>query len=147
MSNELTKTKRRVLVIVNYLFLIIMEISYYFVLTIADLTIFVDIAGISLVVLIAVTFVSVYKRTGIWALTHSKTELLDERQIELTHRALSLSYGWFTVICLTIMLIHASLFRLVPQFNFIITVPLVSGLIYFAHILPGSIIAWGDDIQ
>ena len=147
MYKKLSRKKRRILVIINYSSLLIMEISYYFALIQKDLPHLVDLLGISLILVTVFTFIPVYIRTGIWKLTHSRTDALDERQIQVTHRALSRSYGWFSIICLAIMFIHALIYSLVPQWNFIITMPLVSGLIYLAHTLPGSIIAWGDKNQ
>ncbi len=147
MYKKLSRNKRRILVSINYLSLLIMEICYYFALINKDLPLFIDVLGIVLILFTAFTFILVYKRTGIWKLTHSRTDDLDEREIQLTHMALSRSYGWFSIICLAIMFIHALIYSLVPQWNFIITVPLVSGLIYLAHTLPGSIIAWGDKNQ
>jgi len=122
-----------------------MEILFYFVLFNDDLPFIVDFIGIFMLIITCLTFIFVYIKTGIWTLTHSKTEKLDERQIELTHKALTKSYALFAVLCLSIMLIHATLYRLLPENVFIITVPLVVGLIYFSHILPASIIAWGDE--
>ena len=145
MFSDLSKRSRRMLIISNYLSLIIMEILYYFALIRSNLPHFFDFIGIFMLIITGVTFVYVYVKTGLWKLTHSKTDKLDERQIELTHRALSKSYALFAVLCLSIMMIHATLYRLLPENFFIITMPLVAGLIYCSHILPASIIAWGDE--
>jgi peptidoglycan/LPS O-acetylase OafA/YrhL len=141
---EREKTRRRIRVVLNYLFLLIMNVCFYLVSEKVDMTHMVDAVGIGALVLVAITFRRLHKKTGLWKLTHAKTDQLDERQVQITHRALSQSYGWFTVICLVIMLVHAVLYRLVPGLNFVITVPLVGSLIYLAHTLPGSILAWTE---
>jgi|GEM_PF-396131 len=148
METEKARNKRRTWVVVNYLCLFIMNVCFYFVVRYADMTHAVDAVGLASFVVVVITFFPLHVKTGLWKLTHAKTEVLDERQVQVTHAALSRSYGWFTVICLVVMVVHALLFRLVPGLNFvfvnIITVPMVGSLIYLAHTLPGSILAWTE---
>jgi hypothetical protein len=122
-----------------------MNLCFYIVFHKRDITHAVDVIGLGSLFIVVVSFYQVHRRTGLWQLTHSRTDLLDERQVQITHTALSQSYAWFTVICLVIMLVHAVLYRLVPGINFVITVPLVGSLIYLAHTLPGSILAWTEN--
>jgi len=42
------------------------------------------------------------------------------------------------------MMAHAVLFSLVPDLDFAITMPLVASLIYLAHTLPGTVLAWTE---
>ena len=121
-----------------------MNVCFYLVSENVDASHLVDAVGIGALVLVGITFRRVHKKTGLWKLTHTKTDSLDERQLQITHNALSQSYSWFTVICLVIMLVHAVFYRLVPGLNLVITVPLVGSLIYLAHTLPGSILAWTE---
>ena len=87
------------------------------------------------------SFIRVHIRSGLWKLSHSKVERLDEREIQVTHEALRYSYGIFTVICLAII-----------YFNSIaerghIHILIAASLLYLAHTLPASIIALkGRDI-
>ena len=141
---EKAKANRRTWVVVNYLCLLIMNVCFYFVFERPDMTHIVDVIGLAAIVVVVISFFRVHTKTGLWKLTHAKTDTLDERQMQITHAALSSSYGWFAVICLVIMLVHAVLYRLIPGLNFVITVPLVGSLIYLAHTLPGSILAWTE---
>ena len=129
---------------VNYLCLVIMNVCFYFVWIYRDITHAVDAAGIGALIVVVITFILVHWRTGLWQLTHSKSDALDERQLEITHNALKQSYSWFAVICLAIMLTHAVVYRLAPGLDFALSVPLVVSLIYLAHTLPGSVLAWTE---
>jgi hypothetical protein len=128
----------------NYSLLLIMNLCFYMVIEERDTTHWVDAVGIASLLAVAITFVRLHGRSGLWRLTHAKTDTLDERQVQVTHLALRHAYGWFTVICLAIMLVHAVLYRLVPGLDLVITVPLAVSLIYLAHTLPGSVLAWTE---
>ena len=130
--------------VVNYLCLVMMNVCYYFVWAYKDMTHVVDVVGIGALVVVGITFIRLHRRTGLWQLTHAKADALDERQLQITHNALRRSYGWFAVICLVIMLAHAVVYRLVPGLDFALSVPLVVSLIYLAHTLPGSVLAWTE---
>jgi len=130
---------------INYLCLLVMNICFYFVTGNSNQHYIFDIIGISAFAGVVVTFYYVYIRTGLWKLVHSRTDDLDERELQITHEALAISYAWFTVICLVIMFIHAVLFRFLPDVNFIITVPLVVSLIYLAHTLPAAFLVWNKN--
>lgn len=144
MSNEKARTRRRIFVLINYLFLLVMNVSFYFVYNNSEAPHLIDAAGIGALVIVAFTFIHAHKKSGLWKLTHSKTDLLDERQMQVTHNALSRSYSIFTITCLLIMLVNAVLYRLVPGLDLVITLPLVASLIYLAHTLPASILAWTE---
>lgn len=144
MNQQPATPKRRSLVTANYLCLIIMNVCFYFVYQHKDASHLVDAAGILALILVVATFIPLHMKSGLWKLTHAGADMLDERELQVTHDALSRAYGWFTVICLAIMMAHAVLFSLVPALDFVITMPLVASLIYFAHTLPGSILAWTE---
>ena len=135
-------TGRRIQVSVNYSALLLMNIAFYFVYKQNNASHIYDVVGLIFIIIVGITFRSVHWKTGIWKLTHTKSKDLDERELTLTHWALSKSYGWFAVICLVIMFA----FSLTGRMNFCpkytISMPLVGSLIYLSHTLPGSIIAW-----
>ncbi|UCG52835.1 MAG: hypothetical protein JSW58_04580 [Candidatus Latescibacterota bacterium] len=132
--------KRRVGVVVNYASLTLFLLLYYIgfighwsaVLTIGVL-IFLAVATVS--------FIFVHIKTGLWRLAHSSREKLDERQIQVTHEALRYSYSVFAVICLLIMLFNA-----VTGYrgHYLFDAVLPMSLLYFAHSLPSSVIAWTE---
>ena len=142
MNNERARAGRRSLIALNYLFLITLNVCFYFVTRGRDATHLVDAAGLLAFVLVIVTFVRVHLKSGLWKLTHAAADRLDERELQVTHNALGKAYGGFTVVCLTLLLVHAVLFRLGPGPDFEITVPLAVSLIYLAHTLPGAILGW-----
>ena len=139
-------TDRRVQVTVNYAALLLMNIAFYFVYKGRNASHVIDAVGLFSIVVVGVTFRSVHWKTGIWKLTHARSKDLDERELSLTHWALSISYGWFAVICLVIMLAMSLIGRMniCPQYT--ISIPLVGSLIYLAHTLPGSMIAWKGEV-
>jgi hypothetical protein len=88
-----------------------------------------------------VSFFLVHIKTRLWSLGHAGVERLDERQIQVTHEALRHSYAVFTVICLFIMLFNATTgYRGHYLFDAVLPV----SLLYFAHTLPSSVIAWKE---
>ncbi len=135
-------TGRRIQVMVNYAALLLMNIAFYFVFTGENTSHIYDVIGLTSIIVVGVTFRSVHWKTGIWKLAHTKSEELDERELSLTHWALSQSYAWFAVICLVIMFAFSLTGRMnfCPQYT--ISMPLVVSLIYLSHTLPCSMIAW-----
>ena len=128
----------------NYLSLIVMNVFFLFVHRSEDASHFYDVVGLAALALAAFTFIGVHWRTGYWRLTHAKSDSLDERELFVTHIALSRSYGIFAVICLVIIFSHAVLDQFDFALNLVITIPLASSLLYLAHTLPGSILAWTE---
>ncbi|MDP8205421.1 MAG: hypothetical protein P9L92_02055 [Candidatus Electryonea clarkiae] len=105
------------------------------------------IAGILITLVITViTYVKVHIKSNLWKLTHSRAEKLDEREVLITHEALSYSYSIFSVICLSILFLIV--LSLDSSFSERLTIIrsaakiIVICMIYFAHTLPSSIIAW-----
>ncbi len=141
---EMARSKRRRMVLFNYLCLIVLNVAFYFVFRNSGASHIVDALGIIALILVGVTFIGLHMKSGLWTLTHTKSDRLDERELQITHKALCKSYSWFSVICLVILLANAVLYRFIHGLEFIITVPLVVSLIYLAHTLPGSILAWTE---
>lgn len=132
----------KTLAVLNYGALLVLNIAFYFVYKGRAASHIYDVIGISSVLIVAVTFIPLHKKSGIWKLTHTKSKDLDERELTLTHWALSQSYGWFAVICLVIMFALSLIGRMniCPQYT--ISMPLVASMIYLSHTLPGTMIAW-----
>lgn len=82
------------------------------------------------------SFIAVLARTGLWAKTHSRTENLDEREIQVQSNALRISYSIFVVVTLLVVYGYAVAEK-EP-----IDVVIAGGLLYFAHVLPAYIIGW-----
>jgi len=89
--------------------------------------------------LIAISFVIVEVRTGLWMLVHKKPDDLDERELQNVLVALRYAYGIFAVICLVVLFAQAVV---LPQEIVFVDVLLAASLLYFAHSLPASILAW-----
>ncbi len=136
---------RRGLIIINYLSLVTMNVCFAFVYKQRGASHLIDAAGFVAIILVMATFIPVHIQSGLWKLTHTASDKLDERELQVTHKSLSRAYSGFTVVSLAIMMAHAVLYSLVPALDFVITMPLVASLIYFAHTLPGSILAWTEN--
>ena len=97
-----------------------------------------------------VSFIIIYVKTRLWRFVHTKVDKLDERELQLTHESLRYAYAIFSVICLSYILVSSLLApRLAvnvltpddyPSFGLI----MMWVLLYLAHILPASIIAWTE---
>lgn len=130
-------TKRRIGVAVNYGLLL--------------LSLFFSIAGHSLgwtdaikvafwlsVTFVLVTFFPIHIKTGLWRLAHAKIGTLDEREIQQTLESLRQAYIVFTIISL-LMIITSVVLGLGSQTQQLVVFWL---LLYLAHTLPSSILAW-----
>ncbi len=137
---------RRVGVTINYLSLLCIMILFYFAKQGGWMETYF---GLLLFICIAVTTITVYYvhvKTGLWKLTHTKIEKLDEREIQLTHNALRFSYSIFTILILSGVLFLKKEFIALFDFQGLISVAYILFLVLFmfAHTLPASIIAWNE---
>jgi len=137
MKQPFSKKKRQMGIVINFSSLILSIILY----EIFKSTGFSGLILLSLATLLSAclwSFISVYARTGLWAKTHMKTSKLDEREILVHSNALRISYSIFVVITLLVVYAYA-LAEKRP-----IDVVIAGGLLYFAHVLPASIIGWTE---
>ena len=95
------------------------------------------LVGLFLSILI-LSFIYVYIKSGLWGLTHKKTETLDEREIQVVTHAIRISYSIFVII--VILLVY--LFAILGLGT--IDVVIAASLLYLAHIIPTSILAWTE---
>jgi uncharacterized membrane protein len=139
MATEMSKPTRRLLIAVNYLcvvlFLVLYAVGKYL-----GWSLPVAIALAAVVVILLVSFILAHIKTRLWRLAHTKAENLDERQIQVTHESLRYSYGIFTVISLAILLIIA----VISGDDDSMLILIFASLLYLAHTLPSSIIAWTE---
>ena len=130
---------RRIWVLINYLSITLLILSFYSSKAIGMTG--VIIAGIIFAGLIGIiSFMIIHISTGLWKLTHTRSDKLDERQILVTHEALRHSYGIFAIISLLVLL---ALALLEGKYNITLIV-IFAGLLYLAHTLPSSILAWTE---
>ncbi|MCK4812478.1 MAG: hypothetical protein KAT14_00920 [Candidatus Marinimicrobia bacterium] len=92
------------------------------------------IVEIPLLVILLISFILSFMRTGLWKFTHRPLKDLDEREIALTSKSLRQAYAWFAIIVLCILLVFA-------VFNIAVSIVLAVSLILFAHLIPGAVIA------
>ena len=139
MATEMSKPTRRLLIAVNYLcvvlFLVLYAVGKYL-----GWSLPVAIALAAVVVILLVSFILAHIKTHLWRLAHTKVENLDERQIQITHESLRYSYGIFTVISLAILLIIS----VISGDDDSMLILIFASLLYLAHTLPSSIIAWTE---
>ena len=93
--------------------------------------------GILFVVLV-LSFVQTYVRTGMWSLAHRGIDRLDERELLVVTQAVRISYSIFTVMVIVVVYLFALLGA--GPFDVVIA----GTLLYLAHILPVSILAWTE---
>ena len=96
-----------------------------------------SLLGIFLLVLV-LTFTYVYALTGLWSLAHKKTEKLDEREIQVVTHSIRISYTIFAILVILMVYVFA-IFGMGP-----FDVVIAATLLYLAHILPTSILAWTE---
>ena len=143
MADSKSRTLRRGYVALNLASLIILEGLYYgWVAGGVHNPVAVGLIVVCLITLV-LSFLHVIWRTGLWRLTHTGVENLDERQVMVTREALRYSYGIF------VPFILAAMFAAAVAADFdrnIFDVMLPAGLLYLAHILPATILAWREKV-
>ena len=118
--------------LMNYLSLIFIVITFQYLRDIDWTWVFVT-SEIFFIVLFIISFYFAYFKTGTWGFVHRSLEKLDERELKIVGKTSNLSYVIFTIVALAIMFVlSVTEWRI----NIVFTV----ALIYFAHILPASIL-------
>ncbi|UCE24983.1 MAG: hypothetical protein JSU74_02730 [Candidatus Zixiibacteriota bacterium] len=143
METVISQSKRKMWVIINYVALVLLLVSFYT----ADrmgLTALTISGGVIAILAIIVSFIQVYARTGLWRFVHTKAEKLDEREMLVTYESLRHAYGLFAVICLLIFLLAELITKEFGGGYKLALMPVIVALIYLAHVLPASVIAWTE---
>ena len=127
---------RRAGVLINLLSLILF--CYLFEVSLDySITTVIIVAKILLLIVLALSFWLTYVRTGIWKQVHLPKHKLDEREVLVIYDALRWSYSIFSIFVLCLIYIFLFLGRNIGAVT-------AAGLIYFAHIIPASILAWKE---
>lgn len=143
MEAVISQSKRKMWVVINYLALIVLLVSFYS----ADrygLTTLLITSGSVAIVFMIISFVKVYAQTRLWRFVHTKAEKLDEREMMVTYESLRRSYGVFAVICLVVFLFAELITKEFGGGYKLALMPVIMALLYLAHTLPASIIAWTE---
>ena len=118
--------------LMNYLSLIFIVITFQYLKDIEWTWMFVT-SEVFFVTLFIISLYYAYIKTGTWGFVHRSLEKLDERELKIVGKTSSLSYAIFTIVALAIMFVLS-----VTEWS--ITIVFTVALIYFAHILPASIL-------
>ena len=139
MSESLSMSKRRVLAIINYVCLFLLVILFY--IGKYHGWGFIIIAGLGATLLVNLaTFRILHLKTKLWKQVHSNADQLDERQMIRTLESVKLSYIIFSFLSL-LVIFYISL--MAGKHDSMIMLIYVS-LLYLAHTLPSSILAWTE---
>lgn len=134
------KKINRTAVVINYVSLILMLVIFYVVKLLDCNKIFLILEILPLIAII-ISFNYAYNRSGLWKLVHRSQKKLDERELQIVHRAIKYSYTMFVIISLVLILLFA-----VAEGRPIDAL-LAACLIYLAHTLPAAVIAFsGEEI-
>lgn len=118
--------------LMNYLSLIFIVITFQYLKDVDWTWLFIS-SEVFFITLFLISFYFSYMKTGTWGFVHRSLEKLDEREIKIVGKTSKLSYAIFTVVALLIMLILS-----ITEWS--INIVFTAALIYFAHILPASIL-------
>ncbi|MBN1939292.1 MAG: hypothetical protein JW843_06890, partial [Candidatus Aminicenantes bacterium] len=95
------------------------------------------------------SFYYLHVRSGLWRLTHGKTEVLDEREVQLTREAFRRSYSVLTMttLCLVFFIfltVRFSFLTLTHRGDYSLGLIVTMALNYLFNTLPASLIAWHE---
>lgn len=136
MELKRSKPRRRAVVVLNYAAVIAILVLFAFG-QYRDWNTSLVVAVIAIAAVALMSFLMLHVKTHLWWLVHTKAENLDERQIQLTHESLRYSYGIFAIITLLVLLYLGIMHR---EDSMLMVV--FASLLYLAHTLPASVIAW-----
>ncbi len=125
----------RIWIVVNYISLLSLIPIYWY------LKISVENEGRFVILVLPVTVLMIsyyfaFVRTKLWKFTHTSISGLDEREVQVLYKSLRTSYTIFVIFTVAVLY-----FMSVTGLNQI-NVMIASGLLYFAHILPSSVLGW-----
>jgi len=138
-----TRLSRRLDVVLNYSTLIIMLIAL-FSLTRQNIIIPIIAVGAIAALFFVISYINLFVKTKLWKFVHTKIENLDEREIQVIHRSLRYSYTIFAIVCLSFFMVYELQKELLSGGIELPLMPIIAALIYLAHTLPASIIAWTE---
>jgi fumarate reductase subunit C len=141
MSQPLSVKSRKILVIINYICLPLI-LALFYLGKYHGWSYPIPIGLAILLIVNIVTFRIVHLKTKLWHQFHSGdvASKLDERQIIKTLESIRASYNIFAVISLMVIFVIA--WTAGQNDSMLMIVYVV--LIYFAHTLPSSIMAWTE---
>ena len=127
-------------VVINYVSLLLMLVIFYVVKILDCNKIFLLLEIVPLIAMI-ISFNFAFNKSGLWKLIHKSQKKLDERELQIVYKAVKYSYTMFVIISLVLIYIFA-----VAEGR-PIDVLLAASLIYLAHTLPATVIAFsGEEI-
>lgn len=133
MENPISEKLRKTLVIINYMGLFLILGGFEFRIEFSNY-LFQSLMAAGILML-SISFYLVYYKTGIWSFSHKPFKLLDEREVQVSANATRFAYAIFTVTMLVLVYLYA-----LAEMSF--SVVFAACMIYFAHIIPASVIAW-----
>ncbi len=139
----MTKRQRRAGVIINHTALGLMLVFWYGSPLVGWSEVVRVVAALVPLVVVGISYYRIHLATGLWTLVHARMEGLDERQVEMTLLAARFSYAVFSVLCL-LALFGAAVAGNHGVIPFDAILP--AGLLYLAHTLPSSYLAWVEEV-
>ena len=124
-------------VLLNYFSIIVILALFYIVRMGILKTVFLAFEVIPLIAVV-LSFRHAFVKTDLWKMTHASFKKLDEREVQVVFKATSISYSLFAIA--TLVIIYIFILSGLGQIDAVLAV----SLLYFAHILPASIIAWNE---
>jgi uncharacterized Tic20 family protein len=100
----------------------------------------VFICGLLALITLFISFAVLHARTKLWKLVHSRAIDLDERELQVALQSLRQSYIIYTIVSLLVIL---SLAILAGRHDSTLII-IYACLLYLAHTLPSTIIAWRE---
>lgn len=147
MTRQQQRARTRDWVFINYA-AILAAVALPLLATMWDLVVLAVAVLLVLVAVLTVSYQRAFGRTGLWRLTHTPAEDLDEREQHLTRTALATAYRWMAVTTLVaiygIILVHDPMVGTWLAWLKPSALVLPVGLIYIAHTLPAALIGWSE---
>jgi len=136
MEIKTPKSERRMWIIINFISLILLVLIFELIKSgfLTQKHIFFEIVPISILIF---TYIQQFVSTELWKFTHKSLQKLDEREMQLSNKALRFSYSFFTILSLGLIYIYSLL-------GMRIHVVFIASLLYLAHILPAYFISWTE---
>ena len=138
MTKETSRKQNRVWILLNSLSLIVGLVLFYGV-KIFNWPLYFLLIEIVVLAIFLISFYKAFIITKFWKMLHTSSKNLDEREMQVVLNAIRYAYSIFAIICLFIIYAFA-----IAEYQ-PIDVVLAGALLYLAHALPSSIVAWNED--
>lgn len=136
LNRKMTVSQKRLWIVINYSSIVLMLVMFYSpdIMSKNKLLLFLFLIPVAS---LSISFKTVFWNTGLWKISHDVKTPSEIDHLKRFYIVTRISYIVFTLLIITLLFVFSITGKKVDAL-------LSACLLYFAHILPASIMAWGN---